>query len=143
MILIDPDGFSLRIVAQSYQREEPGGPYMEWIDMRVEIDVPGIQARGDWRAMPDELRQFGQQLEAMRRDLVPGASAVLESVERGLRVALRMTELGGVIGEWHFQPQGTDGATAHGKFAIDQSYLEGVIRAVEDLASFTGCSSHR
>lgn len=141
MILIATEDFSLRIVARSYQREEPGESYLEWIAMQVEIDVPGIQMRGGWQAMPSELRVFGQQLDVMQRDLSPGAVAVLESVEPGLRLTLRMMKRGGVYGEWRFQPNAPHGATAFGEFAVDQTHLKGLMRAVEDLASFTGSSA--
>ena len=46
MLTIDTDDFQLQMEPVSTRREEPGGPYLEWIDVRISLTVTGIQAEG-------------------------------------------------------------------------------------------------
>ena len=77
MLTIDTDDFQLQMEPVSTRREEPGGPYLEWIDIRISLTVPGIQAEGQWSVMPDELRNFQQQIQSMQAQLQPGQRAEL------------------------------------------------------------------
>lgn len=136
MLILVTEDFQLRMAPVSAQFEEPGGPYLEWIDVQINVSTPGIQAEGRWSVMPAELAQFHQQLEAMRTHLGFGQEAELSGVEPGFRMRLQMLKLGAIAGDWRFQPIPPDGAHASGQFACDQSYLDELMRGAEGLRSF-------
>ncbi|WP_454766927.1 WapI family immunity protein [Cupriavidus campinensis] len=126
------------MVPVSARREEPGGPYLEWIDVRIELTAPGIRAEGAWSVMPGELRQFQQQLQSMQTRLQVGQKAELAGVESGFALILRTLDLGAIIGDWHFQPAPPDGARIIGQCGLDQSFLGELLRGVDALLSFPG-----
>ena len=115
------------------RREEPGGPYLEWIDLWIRLAVPGIQAEGAWRVMPDELRSFDRQMRSMNEQLQPGQRAELSGVEPGFHLRLETLERGAIVGEWGFQPSPPDGAWVTGHCGLDQSYLHEWMEGIEAL----------
>nr|WP_269506122.1 hypothetical protein [Burkholderia sp. IMCC1007] len=123
------------------RREEPGGPYLEWIDVRIQLTVPGIQAEGQWRVMPDELRQFRQQIQSMQTQLQSGQRAELAGVEPGFELILETLDRGTIIGDWRFQPRPPDGAYIKGHCGLDQSFLSELLQGIESLLSFAGTSN--
>lgn len=137
MLTIDTDDFQLQVTPVSARREEPGGPYLEWIDVRIDLTAPGIRAEGGWSVMPSELRQFQQQLESMQTRLQAGQSADLAGVETGFSLKLRMLDHGQIIGDWRFQPAPPDGAWITGQCGLDQSFLDELLRGVGALLLFS------
>ncbi|HHL4080857.1 WapI family immunity protein [Burkholderia sola] len=140
MLIIDTDNFRLQMEPVAARREEPGGPYLEWIDIRIQLTVPGIQAEGQWSVMPDELRQFRQQIRSMQTQLQSGQRADLTSVEPGFELTLRMLDRGAIVGDWRFQPILPDGACVTGHCGLDQSILPELLQGIESLLSFSGTS---
>lgn len=141
MLIIDTDGFRLQMEPVAARREEPGGPYLEWIDVRIQLTVPGIHAEGQWSVMPDELRRFQQQIQSVQTQLQPGQRAELAGVESEFALALRTLDRGAIIGDWRFQPTPPDGACITGHCGLDQSFLPELIEGVESLLSFAGTSN--
>lgn len=136
MLTIDTADFRLQMEPVSAQREEPGGPYLEWIDIRINLTAPGIRADGQWSVMPDELRRFRQQIQSMQTQLRSGQRAELKSVESGFELILRTLDRGAIIGDWRFQPLPPDGACVTGHCGLDQSFLGEMLQGVESLLSF-------
>jgi hypothetical protein len=136
MLTINTEDFQLQIIPVSMRFEEPGGPYLEWIDTRVNVITVGIQAEGQWSVMPRELLQFQQQIQSMQVQLQLGQKAELSSVESGFKLVLQMLERGTILGDWHFQPDPPNGACIIGRCGFDQSYLGDFIRGIESLRSF-------
>jgi hypothetical protein len=136
MLSIDIGDFQLRIRPVSVWFEEPGGPYLEWIDVQVKVTDSGIQAEGQWRVMPGELLQFQQQIQSMQVQLQPGQKAELSSAESGFKLVLQMLGRGTILGDWYFQPDPPGGAYIVGRCGFDQSYLGDFIRGIESLRSF-------
>ncbi|AZQ51840.1 WapI family immunity protein [Burkholderia cenocepacia] len=141
MLIIDTDDFRLQMEPVAARREEPGGPYLEWIDVRIQLTVPGIQAEGQWSVMPGELRQFRQQIQSMQTQLQSGQRADLTSVEPEFELRLRMLDRGAIIGDWRFQPTLPDGACITGHCGLDQSFLPELLQGIESLLSFSGTSN--
>ena len=137
MLAINTEDFQLQIEPVSVQIEGSGGPYLEWIDTRINITAPGIQAEGKWSVMPGELRQFQQQIRLMQAQLQPGQSAELTSAEPGFELMLRMLDRGAIMGDWRFQPTPPDGACITGHCGFDQSFLNEILRGIESLLSFS------
>ena len=104
MLSIDTADFQLQMRPVATQREEPGGPYLEWLDVWIKIEVPGIQAEGAWSVMPGELRGFLQQIQSMHAQLRPGQHAELAGVEAGFNLRVQVLDRGAIIGDWRFQP---------------------------------------
>ncbi len=138
MLVIDTEDFRLRMEPISKRFEEPGGPYLEWIDVRIDMTAPGIRAEGQWSVMPGELLQFQQQVHSMHTQLQPGQKAELKGVEPGFELILRMLERGAIVGEWRFQPVPPDGACITGHCGLDQSCLYELMQGIESLRSFAG-----
>ncbi|MNL01034.1 hypothetical protein D3C87_1214870 [compost metagenome] len=138
MLTLDTDDFKLQIRPVSARREEPGGPYLEWIDVRIDLTAPGIRAEGAWSVMPGELRQFQQQLETMQTQLQVGQTAELAGVEAGFSLILRTLDQGQIIGDWRFQPAPPVGAWITGQCGLDQSFLGELLRGIDALLSFSG-----
>lgn len=136
MLSIDTSDFLLQIRPVAMRREEPGGPYLEWLDVWVRIEVPGIQAEGAWSVMPDELRGFLQQLQTMHAQLRPDQRAELASVEAGFALSLQTLERGVITGDWRFQPSPPDGACLTGHCGLDQTYLHQWMQGIESLLAF-------
>jgi hypothetical protein len=134
MLTIDTEDFRLQIELVSARLEDPEGPYFEWIDTRVSLAVPCIQAEGQWSVMPEELRRFQQQLQSMLAQPQPGQNAELVSIEPGFHLKLHMLDHGMILGDWRFQPV-PDGACVAGTCGLDQTFLSGLVRDVESLAS--------
>jgi hypothetical protein len=138
MLTFDAGDFQLQIEPVSSRFEEPQGAYFEWVNARITIVEPGIRAEGLWSVMPEELRQFQQQLQSMRARLQPGQTAELSGVERNFKLILQMLERGQVIGNWFFQPVPTEGAHITGVCGFDQSGLRMLLQGVESLLSLPG-----
>ncbi|MGO4761381.1 hypothetical protein AB4120_02480 [Cupriavidus sp. 2KB_3] len=138
MLTIDTDDFRLQLTPVSARREEPGGPYLEWIDVRIDLTVPGIRAEGEWSVMPGELRQFQQQLASLQTRFQAGQEAELSGVETGFSLKLRTLDQGQIIGAWRFQPVPPDGAWITGQCGLDQSFLGEFLRGIDALLSFSG-----
>ncbi len=138
MLTIDTADFRLQMAPVSAHREKPGGPYLEWIDVRIRLTEPGLQAEGQWRVMPAELRNFQQQLQSMQAQLRPAQRAELKGVEPGFALILRMLEQGAILGEWRFQPLPPDGASITGFCGLDQSFLPELLQGIESLLAFPG-----
>lgn len=136
MLSIDTSDFSLQIRPVATRREEPGGPYFEWLDVWIRIEVPGIQAEGAWSVMRDELRDFLQQIQSMHTQLRPGSCAELASVEGGFDLRLQALERGAITGDWRFQPAPPDGACLSGHCGLNQSYLPQWVQGIESLLAF-------
>ena len=136
MLSIDTGDFLLQMRPVATRREEPGGPYLEWLDVWIRIEVPGIQAEGAWSVMRNELRGFLQQIQSMHNQLRPGLRAELAGVEAGFDLSLQALERGAITGDWRFQPSPPDGACLTGHCGLDQSYLPQWIRGVESLLAF-------
>lgn len=141
MLAIDTEGFHLHIKPVSAQFEEPGGAYLEWIDVQITVTEPDIRAKGSWSVMPEELRQFRQEIQIMQTGLQPGQSARLASVECGFDLTLRMLNRGAITGDWCFQPKPADGARITGQCGLDQTFLPEILRGIDALLSF--CKSKR
>jgi hypothetical protein len=136
MLIIDTDDFRLQMEPVSARCEEPGGPYLEWVDVQIHITVPGIEAEGQWTAMPGELRKFQQQLASMQTQIQSGQQAELSGVESGFELTLRTLDRGAIVGEWRFQPTPPDGACIVGHCGMDQSYLHKLQQGIDSLLSF-------
>lgn len=136
MLTLRAPGFLLHITPVSTRFEEPGGPYLEWMDLHIQIAAEGIQAEGSWSGMPDEVHDFLRQLQAMDAELRPGQTAELAGAESGFALNLRMLERGAMAGDWRFQPAPPDGACAQGCFGMDQSFLGALSKNVEALLEF-------
>ncbi|MFA8328087.1 hypothetical protein [Burkholderia ubonensis] len=141
MLTIDTEDFQLQMEPVATRCEEPGGPYLEWIDVQIKLTVPGIQAEGQWSVMPGELRQFQQQIQSMQTQLQSGQRAELTGVEPGFELILRALDRGTIIGDWRFQPIPPDGACITGHCGLDQSFLCGLLQGIESLLSFVGTSN--
>ncbi|MBR8060534.1 WapI family immunity protein [Burkholderia dolosa] len=141
MLIIETDDFRLQMEPVAARREEPGGPYLEWIDVRIQLTVPGIQAEGQWSVMPDELRQFRQQIRSMQTQLQSGQRADLTGVEPGFELTLRTLDRRAIVGDWRFQPAPPDGACITGHCGLDQSFLSELLQGIESLLSFSGTSN--
>ena len=141
MLTIDTADFQLQMEPVSTRREEPGGPYLEWIDVHISLTVPGIQAEGQWSVMPDELRNFQQQIQSMQAQLQPGQRAELTGVESGFELILRTLDRGAILGDWRFQPLPPDGACITGLCGLDQSFLYELLQGIESLLSFARTSN--
>ena len=137
MLTIDTEDFLLQMEPVSAHREEPGGPYLEWIDVRINLAVPGIQAEGQWSVMPGELRQFQQQLQSMQTQLQIGQRAELAGIEPGFGLILQTLDRGAIIGDWRFQPTPPDGACITGHCGLDQSFIDGLLQGIETLLTST------
>ena len=133
MLSIDTADFQLQMRPVATQREEPGGPYLEWLDVWIKIEVPGIQAEGAWSVMPGELRGFLQQIQSMHAQLRPGQHAELAGVEAGFNLRVEVLDRGAIIGDWRFQPSPPDGACITGHCGLDQSHLPGWMQGIESL----------
>ena len=133
MLIIDTEDFLLQMEPISARREEPGGPYLEWIDVRINLTVPGIQAEGQWSVMPGELRQFQKQLQSMQTQLQVGQQAEFAGIEPGFGLILRTLDRGAIIGDWRFQPAPPDGACITGRCGLDQSFIGELLQGVESL----------
>lgn len=133
MLCVDLGDGVLRMHAVATRREEPGGAYLEWIDVWIKLTVRGIQAEGAWSVMPDELRGFVQQIRTMHEQLRPGLRAELSGVEPGFDLRLEALERGAIVGDWRFQPLPPDGAWVAGHCGLDQSYLPEWIRGIESF----------
>ena len=133
MLCVDLGDGALHMHAFATRREEPGGPYLEWIDLWIKLTVPGIQAEGAWSVMPDELRGFVRQIRTMHEQLRPGLRAQLAGVEPGFDLRLEALERGAIVGDWRFQPLPPDGAWVAGHCGLDQSYLPEWIRGIESF----------
>lgn len=141
MLIIDTDDFRLQMEPVAVRREGPGGPYLEWIDVRIQLTAPGIQAEEQWSVMPGELRQFRQQIQSIQTQLQSGQRAELTGVEPEFELILRTLDRGAIIGDWRFQPTPPDGACITGQCGLDQSFLPELLQGVESLLSFVGTSN--
>ncbi len=138
MLTIDTDDFRLQMEPVAARRDEPGGPYLEWIDVRIQLTVPSIQAEGQWSVMPDELRQFRQQIQSIQTQLQAGQQAELTGVEPGFELILRTLDRRAIVGDWRFQPPPPEGACITGYCGLDQSFLPELLQGIESLLSFRG-----
>lgn len=138
MLTIDTDDFRLQMEPVAARRDEPGGPYLEWIDVRIQLTVPSIQAEGQWSVMPDELRQFRQQIQSIQTQLQAGQRAELTGVEPGFELILRTLDRRAIVGDWRFQPPPPEGACITGYCGLDQSFLPELLQGIESLLSFRG-----
>ncbi|WP_150123349.1 hypothetical protein [Burkholderia cenocepacia] len=138
MLTIDTDDFRLQMEPVAARRDEPGGPYLEWIDVRIQLTVPSIQAEGQWSVMPDELRQFRQQIQSIQTQLQAGQRAELTGVEPGFELILRTLDRRAIVGDWRFQPTPPEGACITGYCGLDQSFLPELLQGIESLLSFRG-----
>lgn len=132
MIELNAGGLHLVMASIGHRKEGLGGPYLEWIDIKVTVMASGIQAEGFWSVMPDEWRAFVRQLREMQDACKVGLRAELRGVEPNFSMALKMMERGAIIGDWRFQPE-MDGAHVAGPCALDQSYLPSLIQGVEAI----------
>lgn len=132
MLEIQSEAFLLRLTPVARRVEGYGGPYLDWIELRVQIEVPGFSASTRWEAMPAELGRFRQQLT----QLPGGSEAELSGAEPGFVLRLKAVALGGILGTFELQADPPDGATLQGSFGIDQTYLTDLVRQVDTLMEF-------
>ncbi|WP_068638073.1 WapI family immunity protein [Thauera butanivorans] len=141
MLTIDTDDFRLQMEPLSARFEEPGGPYLEWIDVIINLITPGIQAEGRWSIMPIELMKFRQEIQSMQAQFQSGQRAELTGVEPGFELVLRTLDQGAIVGEWRFQPTPPDGAWVTGHCGLDQSFIRELLEGIESLLSFAKASN--
>ena len=132
MFEIRAQGFLLGVTPVERRTEGQGDSYLDWIEMRVEVRVPGFTGMARWEAMPAELGRFRQQLT----QLPDGSEAELSGAEPGFVLRLKAVALGGILGTFELQADPPDGATLQGSFGIDQTYLTDLVRQVDTLMEF-------
>jgi hypothetical protein len=133
VLSIDTDDFSLTIERQVRHVQAKGEPYLDWLELKIALSVPGINAHAVWSVMPSELLGFREQIQAMAEALKPGLSAELASIEPGFQFRLRMHERGAILGDFMLQPSPPDGARLQGLLGIDQSYLPSMLAGLTAL----------
>lgn len=141
MLNINTEDLSLQIEPVASRFEAPGGPYLEWIDLFVKVVVPGIDAEGNWSAMPGELKKFWMELQSMKAGNNFGTSAILSGTEPGLGISLRILERGLIIMDWSFQPRPPDGPKISGVCGLDQTFLDDLMDGVQSLLNFHNSKS--
>lgn len=135
--MIDTDELKMKFQILDRTVEEVGGPYVEWLEFKIEATVPGFTADIKWAAMPMELQTFRDELVRMN-NMVPEAKAELKGAEPGLQLLLKLGHRGQVLGEYEITDQyrNFDGPRLNGKFTIDQTFLKYIIAEIDALLTY-------
>jgi hypothetical protein len=135
--MIQTDELQIKLQVVDRTVEGVGGPYLEWIQFKVQAAVPGFSADVKWAAMPTELLKFRDELAQMEK-MVPDTKAELKSIESGVMLLLKLGHRGQIQGEYEITEQysNPDGATLKGAFTIDQTYLRNIITEVDALLAY-------
>jgi len=135
--MIETDELQIKLQIADRTIEGSGGPYLEWLQFRVQAAVPGFTADVKWAAMPMELLKFRDELTLMDK-MVPDAKAKLKGIESGVTVLLKLGHRGQIQGEYEITDEysNPNGATLKGEFTIDQSFLRNIIAEVDALLAY-------
>ena len=112
------------------QVEEGGRPYTDWLSCEVNVAVPAFSGRFRWNVMPSELRALADNLDRLYERLPQQGTVSFAPLEPNTTLSFAMDPTGHVSGEFAFQPDFVEGAILRGTFAIDQSYLPGLVRQI-------------
>jgi hypothetical protein len=135
--MINTSDFRLNLEIKDRTIEGAGGPYMEWLQFRVQAAAPGFTVDVEWAAMPLELESFRKGLVQMRQ-MTTETKAELKGTEPGLQVTLRLESLGHIQGEYEISNSYRDpaGAILRGSFKLDQTYIKSLIARVEEVLAY-------
>lgn len=135
--MIDTADFKLIFEIKDRTIEGTGGPYLEWLQLRIQAAVPGFTANIEWAAMPHELESFRKDLVQLNQ-MATDAKAELKGTEPGVQINLRLDSLGHIKGEYEISDHYRDpaGAVLHGSFKIDQTYRKSLISKIDELLAY-------
>lgn len=135
--MINTDELQMKLEILDRTREGVGGPYLEWLNFKVQATVPGFSADVKWAAMPMELQRFRDELVQMNK-MAPDAKAQLKGIEYGVKLLLKLGSRGQIHGEYVIsnQYQDPDGPALTGRFSLDQTYLPSIISEVDELLAY-------
>jgi hypothetical protein len=135
--MIETDELKIKFYPVDRTVEGTGGPYLEWLQFKVQAVAPGFTADIKWAAMPMELLKFRADLVLMDK-LVPDAKAELKGVESGVHILLKLGRHGRIHGEYEIAEQysNPDGAALRGEFTIDQTFLRNILIEIDGLMGY-------
>lgn len=135
--MIETDELQIKFYPVDRTVEGVGGPYLEWLQFKVQAVVPGFTADVKWAAMPMELLKFRDDLVLMDK-MVPDAKAELKGAESGVHLLLKLGHRGQIQGEYEITDKysNPDGSALKGEFTIDQTYLRSAITEVDELLAY-------
>ncbi len=105
-----------------------------WINSTIKVEIPGYSVRFDATLRTDELLDFLNELKNMRKHMK--GKAILKNLDAYIHFEGGMDRLGKIIwtGETCY-PAG-NGAVLNFEFESDQSFLEGLIRELEEILAW-------
>ncbi len=107
-----------------------GEPYQDFLECRGVAAVRGFEVPFTWSAMYSELRDLCERLSQMHRDFPSVESVLFDPAERNVRLKFGLQG-----GEYTFQPDLVGGPIVSGSFGFDQSYIPGVVEALDGFLS--------
>ena len=100
--MIETDELQIKLQIADRTIEGSGGPYLEWLQFRVQAAVPGFTADVKWAAMPMELLKFRDELTLMDKISQAGAGfrSLTESIDTTSPGGLMMMQIIGTFAEF-------------------------------------------
>lgn len=142
MLTIEIPACSICFTPLSRNVEEGGGPYLDWIDLQVEISAKKFNGEVRWMVMPMEIQRYKDALIDLRDSLLAGSPITKEvnfsGVEPHFSMKLDAVDVLGHMTVSYCLHDFPGGPTMTGSFEADQSYLPLWIDGLNDLIDFGG-----
>lgn len=123
----------LDMVLAAHEVEAPGGPYCEWLACEVFVSVASFAGRFRWDVMPAELLRLADDLAALHKSFKGGAFVEFKPAEPNVALSFRAESAGHIEGSYRLFAEPVNGAVLQGLFAIDQSYLPGIVLSLRQF----------
>ncbi|HKD17370.1 MAG TPA: hypothetical protein VKG23_05825 [Thermoanaerobaculia bacterium] len=104
----------------------PGAPYQDWLECQVSAESPGCETSFRWSADVAGLKALRHNLSQMHRDFPASARVSFRPAEPNIELTFEHRR-----GEYTLRPDFVDGPTITGHFGFDQSYVPGIVSAID------------
>jgi len=127
-------GLHLQIIELARTR----GPdvYDNWIQVRVDIEVPNFRGQIRWSVLENELLTLAADLERLNKHVGDEHQLSFTPVEPGVTLHLHMNSRGQIEAAYRFTDTsgGPYGPELSGACGFDQTYLASIARSLKALA---------
>lgn len=131
--------FTVSIDAQGLKlvMEFTPGDSDEWMECRVEVQVPSFAGQYACNICVPELKNLQEQLEALRSHVGEEFTAAWENMERNIRLELRLDDRGRLHGRYRFSPDvEPDVPVLSGSFHADSEALRNWLSQVRSVIRY-------